>query len=119
MVSAFRNNLPSTLRIYFHCSEPDVQLQRLLTRNELSPEDARKRIESQMPLEKKCEKSNFVIENNGSIEDTEAAALQICNLMKESNHHWLNRLTFLGLIGAFFFVLYYLNKVFNILPLSK
>ncbi|XP_065363419.1 dephospho-CoA kinase [Calliphora vicina] len=100
--------------------EPELQLKRLISRNELSPEDARKRIESQMPLDKKCEQSHFVVDNSGSIEDTEAAALHICNMMKESKQHWLNRLSLLGIVGAILFVIYYLNKIFNFLPdLSK
>lgn len=87
-----------------------------MARNELTPEDAKKRIESQMPLDKKCEKSHFVIDNNDSIAATEAAALRICNMMKESKHHWLNRLSLLGIVCATLFVVYYLNKIFNFLP---
>lgn len=69
-----------------------------------------------MPLDKKCEQSQFVIDNNGTIEETEEAALRICNMMKESKHHWSNRLTLFGIICAILFVIYYLNKIFNFLP---
>lgn len=108
------------MNLFTYFSEPDVQLKRLMSRNELLPEDARKRIESQMSLEKKCEQSHFVIDNNGTIADTEASALRICFMMKESKQHWRNRLTLLGFVGAILFVIYYLNKIFNFLPdLSK
>ncbi|XP_075146360.1 dephospho-CoA kinase [Haematobia irritans] len=98
--------------------DSDKQLKRLVERNELSEEDAKKRIESQMPLEVKCEKSHFVIDNNGSIEETTEAALRICNMMKESNQHWRNRLSLFGFICAIIFVLYYLNKIFNFFPIG-
>ncbi|XP_061392477.1 dephospho-CoA kinase [Musca vetustissima] len=96
--------------------DPDKQLKRLIERSELSEEDAKKRIDSQMPLEKKCEKSHFVIDNNGSIEDAQAAAQRICNMMNESKQHWRNRLSLLGFVFAILFVLYYVNKIFNIFP---
>uniref|UniRef100_A0A1A9WLU4 Dephospho-CoA kinase domain-containing protein n=1 Tax=Glossina brevipalpis TaxID=37001 RepID=A0A1A9WLU4_9MUSC len=96
--------------------DPETQLQRLIARNELSEEDARLRINSQMPLEEKCEKSHFVIDNSGLLEDTEAAALKICNMLIESNQHWRIRFTFLGFLFAILFFIYYLNKIFNFLP---
>ncbi|XP_037949139.1 dephospho-CoA kinase [Teleopsis dalmanni] len=96
--------------------DSETQLNRLLIRNELHPEDARKRIESQMPLEKKCEKSHFVIDNCGTIAETRAEALRILNLMNESKQHWRNRLSLLGFLFAILFSFYYLNKVFNIIP---
>lgn len=99
-----------------YCSDPATQLSRLIARNELSEEDAKKRIESQMPLEKKCEQSHFVVDNNGSIEDTEAAALRICTMMKECKQHWRNRVSLFGIICGILFVLYYLNKIFNVFP---
>ncbi|KAI9576156.1 dephospho-CoA kinase isoform X2 [Glossina fuscipes] len=96
--------------------DPETQLQRLIARNELSEEDAHLRVNSQMPLEKKCEKSHFVIDNSGSVEDTEEAALKICNMLTESKQHWRNRLTFLGFVFAILFFIYYLNKIFSFLP---
>ena len=53
---------------------PEVQLQRLLDRSAaqhrtLNPAEAQARIDSQMPLSKKIKYADFVIENNGTIED--------------------------------------------------
>jgi len=96
--------------------DSETQLQRLMERNEYSAEDAKKRIDSQMPLEKKCEQSHFVIDNSGSIEETEKAAMSILHLMNDSKHHWRNRLTLIGIVFALGFSIYYLNKVFNIIP---
>lgn len=48
----------------------DVQLSRLMKRNELTEEEAASRISSQLPLREKAEKADAVIDNNGSVEDT-------------------------------------------------
>lgn len=69
-------------------SEEDIQLSRLISRNGLSEADAKKRIAAQMPLEKKCEQSNFIIENSSSLSDTEDQTLKILEVLLESNHHW-------------------------------
>jgi len=52
------------------CSEEDLQLQRLMERNSMPETNAKKRISSQMSLERKCEQAHFVIENSGTIQDT-------------------------------------------------
>lgn len=100
------------------CSDSDKQLERLIARNELSETEARHRVESQMPLEIKCEKSHFVIDNNGDKEEAEASAMNIYNMMRESKQHWLNRISFLGLFLIVGFAIYLLLKVFNRLPES-
>ena len=48
-----------------------VQLERLMARMGLSREEAMQRIRSQMPLEEKRRHAKFVIENGGSLEETE------------------------------------------------
>lgn len=50
--------------------EEDVQLSRLMKRNELTEEEAASRISSQLPLREKAENADAVIDNNGSVEDT-------------------------------------------------
>lgn len=69
-------------------AEEDIQLGRLMERNNLSLSEAKKRIRAQMPLEKKCEMSNFVIENSGSQKDMEEQVEQIIAMLLESNQHW-------------------------------
>jgi len=101
-----------------YCSDSDKQLERLIARNELSESEARHRVDSQMPLDKKCEKSHFVIDNNGSVEEAESSAMSIYNLMRDSKQHWLNRISFLGLFLIVGFTIYMLLKVFNRLPES-
>ena len=50
--------------------DEDVQLERLMTRNSLSKEEAIKRIESQMSPREKASLGDFVINNSYSKEDT-------------------------------------------------
>lgn len=45
------------------------QLERLMLRNNLSIDDAKKRIKAQMPLAKKMRLADAIIDNNGSIKD--------------------------------------------------
>lgn len=69
-------------------TEEDIQMTRLMDRNNLSLSESKKRIQAQMPLEQKCAMSHFVIENSGSQKDMEDQAKQIINILLESNHHW-------------------------------
>ncbi|EDV92870.1 dephospho-CoA kinase domain-containing protein [Drosophila grimshawi] len=98
--------------------DSEKQMQRLLARNELSESEAQHRVDSQMPLEKKCEKSHFVVDNNGSEAETEAAAMRIYNMMQESNQHWYNRFSILGVILIVCFTIYFLSKAFDVWPKS-
>ncbi len=49
----------------------DIQLERLMKRNNLSEEEAKARIASQMPLAEKVALADEVINNNGSMKETE------------------------------------------------
>ncbi|EDW14884.1 dephospho-CoA kinase [Drosophila mojavensis] len=98
--------------------DSEKQLQRLLARNELSETEAVNRIESQMPLEKKCEKSHFVVDNNGSILATEEAAMRIYTMMQESKQHWYNRFSLLGAILIIVFTIVFLSATFDLWPKS-
>ncbi len=51
--------------------DPATQLQRLCRRDGLRPEEARRRIESQMPLDQKRALATWVIDNRGQLTDTE------------------------------------------------
>lgn len=49
-----------------------IQLARLIQRDQLSAEEAERRIASQLPLDEKRERARWVIDNSGSVDDTEA-----------------------------------------------
>ncbi len=50
--------------------ELEIQLQRLMERNAISEEMARKRIAAQMSLEEKKKRADVIIDNSGSREET-------------------------------------------------
>lgn len=64
----------------------ELQIQRLKKRNpSLSEEEILKRIRSQMPQSSKAAKSDFVIENSGSLEDLEEQVDDILSKIREKN----------------------------------
>jgi dephospho-CoA kinase len=48
---------------------PALQLQRLCERDHLSPHEAQARLLAQMPLDQKRQLADYIIENNGSLDD--------------------------------------------------
>ena len=48
-----------------------MQLERLMQRDQLSEEEAWRRIRAQMPIEEKRQRADIVIDNSGTIEETE------------------------------------------------
>ncbi len=50
---------------------PDIQRQRLISRDGLTPEEAARRISSQMPVEEKKTMADYLIDTSGSLEETE------------------------------------------------
>lgn len=52
--------------------DAETQLARLLSRDELSEEAARQRIAAQMPIEEKRQYADFLIDNRGTLEETQA-----------------------------------------------
>jgi dephospho-CoA kinase len=77
----FENNLTylveKTIVVY---TTEDVQLQRLIERNDLTEKEARDRMNSQMNIEEKRELADAVIDNSGSIEESE---IQLINILKK------------------------------------
>ncbi|GEN51363.1 dephospho-CoA kinase [Alkalibacterium pelagium] len=51
--------------------DPQTQLKRLMKRDGLSDRDAQKRIDAQKSIDIKAEKADVIIDNRGSIEETE------------------------------------------------
>jgi dephospho-CoA kinase len=57
--------------------DKDIQLKRLMERNDLSLEEAEARIKSQMPLSEKVDLADAVITNNGSISETKKQVIEV------------------------------------------
>ena len=56
-------------KIIFVTADKDIRLERLMKRNNLSEEDALLRINAQIPDSEKIQKCDYVIENNGNLEE--------------------------------------------------
>ncbi|MEB1807755.1 MAG: dephospho-CoA kinase [Bacillaceae bacterium] len=81
--SDLRHMVDKVLLVYV---EEQVQLERLMGRDQSSREEALSRIQSQMPLKDKIKLADEVINNNGTIEDTEEQLTQILIKWQIINH---------------------------------
>lgn len=63
-------------RILIIYTDSKTQLKRLIKRNNLSQEDAQKRIDSQLPYEEKIKKADYVINNNSDLESLNKEVIQ-------------------------------------------
>jgi dephospho-CoA kinase len=61
-----------------------TQLRRLEEKG-MSREDTRKRIRSQLPLEKKIKSADFVINNDGTLEETKRQVEEVYSLLRKEN----------------------------------
>ena len=59
-----------------------VQLERLMRRNGLSREEAEKRIQAQMPIDEKRPYADFIIDNSGSLDQTEEQVEQLMDKLR-------------------------------------
>jgi len=64
---------------------PDLQLQRLIARDGLNPEDAERRIASQMSQDEKKRHADFLIDTSGGFEDTRRQTAEVFRQLKLSN----------------------------------
>lgn len=63
--------------------EPEEQIRRLIARNHISRKEAEKRLKSQMPINKKKELADIIIDNRESISKTEKTVKKVWhNLLK-------------------------------------
>mgnify|MGYP003623864563 FL=1 len=63
--------------------EDDVRLRRLMARDELGEEEAKRRMASQMPQERKKELADYIIDNSGTPEETLKQAETLLRLWRE------------------------------------
>ncbi|GAB6415743.1 dephospho-CoA kinase [Bacillus luti] len=79
----FESKLTSLVdRVLVVAVTPKTQLERLMKRNNFSEEEAKARIQSQMPLEEKVKNADEVINNDGTIMETKT---QLQGILKEWN----------------------------------
>lgn len=63
---------------------PEVQLQRLITRDATPEADAKARIASQVPLSKKEALADYLIENNGTVEELKTRVAEVHEAILET-----------------------------------
>lgn len=63
----FQKDVDLTITVY---AQEKVQLQRLKERDGFTEEEARRRISAQMDLKEKMDRSTYVLNNSGALEDT-------------------------------------------------
>ena len=61
----------------------EIQLKRLIARNNLGIQEAQKRIDSQMPIEQKAALADMVIDNSSSVEKTEKRVEEVWRNLSE------------------------------------
>lgn len=90
--------------------DSEEQLRRIKERNHYTDEEAKSRILSQMPIEEKCRLANFIIDNNGTIEETYKQVDQLLNELKIPKIFWIIRLFLLIIYSLLIIALFILIK---------
>lgn len=65
-------------------ADPELQIERLIARDDLGEADARARLDAQLPLESKVEVADWVIDNNGSLDETRS---QVEDVYRQLERH--------------------------------
>lgn len=78
----------------------DQQLQRLMHRNGLTETEARARINSQMSLEEKCARADFVIDNSAQVSDTMKQVDEVERILSQKYNTWCSRYLILDVVVA-------------------
>jgi len=61
----------------------DIQLQRVMERNNLSKEDAERRLAAQLPIDKKIEKATYVIKTDGTFDQTDEQVASLIEKLRD------------------------------------
>ncbi len=67
-------------------AQPEVQLQRLMARNQLTRAEAESRIKNQSPMPDKIKKSHFCLDNSTDVGDLETQVETLCAVLASQNN---------------------------------
>nr|CAD2165736.1 unnamed protein product [Meloidogyne enterolobii] len=82
------------------CTE-DIQMQRIIERDGLTENDAKQRINAQMSMKEKVKRADFIILNNGTIDDLER---EVNEMLRKTEWEW-SKLLFKFCLSSAIFVL--------------
>jgi len=68
-------------RVVVVACDPALQLQRIMARDGLRPEDARRRIAAQLPIAEKADRADAVITTDGSFAETDRQVASLCRTL--------------------------------------
>jgi dephospho-CoA kinase len=84
--TGFDSWMSITIVVY---TEKDIEIDRLCKREQISKEEAERRIDAQMPLQLKSKRATFVIQNNGVIDTLNAEVDKLMATIKPKLLHWV------------------------------
>ena len=79
-----KENYPEFKKVAVVYAPYEVQLERLMKRNSISKENAKKRIDIQMNIEEKVKKADFIIDNSGDLKNLQEEIEKFVNKIKET-----------------------------------
>ena len=82
----------------------DVQINRLMARDNISREFAQQKIDAQMSLDSKIDRASFVIDNSGTLEETKVGVKKVFGgIQKKQGPIWCSR-RLIALVASAFLV---------------
>uniref|UniRef100_A0A0A9Y3C7 Dephospho-CoA kinase domain-containing protein n=1 Tax=Lygus hesperus TaxID=30085 RepID=A0A0A9Y3C7_LYGHE len=67
--------------------DKEQQIQRVMARDNADENYAKARISSQWPIEEKAKRANFVVDNSGSLEETEEQVEKMVRILRDDKFH--------------------------------
>jgi dephospho-CoA kinase len=64
--------------------EPDAQIRRVIARDGLTDEEARRRVAAQLPIAEKVRRADFVIRTDGPVEDTNRQVRELWERLRQA-----------------------------------
>lgn len=90
-------------------SSRSQQIDRLMTRNNLTLDEANSRIDAQLDIEQKRQKADIVIDNTRSKEETNRQVHEVYLKLNNSWSHWKLRLILIGMLFSTYWII---QKIF-------
>ena len=97
--------------IVVKCSRQQ-QVARLVNRNNYSESESISRIDAQMPLDKKCQMADLVIDNSGQLNETRSQVEEVVQLLRSSYQQWWLRTALLVVIAITSLIIVLMFRLF-------